>query len=96
MPQVMQRSFDASLSEHSYAFRPRGSAKQAVVRAQEIIASGRSYVVDLDLEKFFDRVHHGRLMAHLAKRIADKRVLRLVRAFLNAGVMQNGLVEASY
>jgi RNA-directed DNA polymerase len=96
MLQVMQRSFDASFSEHSYGFRPGRSAKQAVARAQEIIASGRSYVVDLDLEKFFDRVNHDRLMAHLAKRIADKRVLRLIRAFLNAGVMENGLVEAVY
>jgi RNA-directed DNA polymerase len=94
--QVMQRSFDASFSEHSYGFRPGRSAKQAVARAQEIIASGRSYVVDLDLEKFFDRVNHDRLMAHLAKRIDDKRVLRLIRAFLNAGVMENGLFEASY
>lgn len=96
MLQVMQRSFDASFSEHSYGFRPGRSAKQAVARAQAIIASGRSYVVDLDLEKFFDRVNHDRLMAHLAKRIADKRVLRLIRAFLNAGVMVNGLVEAVY
>jgi len=92
----MQRSFDTSFSEHSYGFRPGRSAKQAVARAQEIIASGRSYVVDLDLEKFFDRVNHDRLMAHLAKRIDDKRVLGLIRAFLNAGVMENGLVEASY
>ena len=67
-----------------------------MARAQEIIAAGRSFVVDLDLEKFFDRISHDRLMAHLAKRIADKRVLRLIRAFLNAGVMENGLVEASY
>ena len=94
--QVMQRSFDASFSEHSYGFRPGRSAKQAVARAQELIAAGRSFVVDVDLEKFFDRVNHDRLMAHLAKRIADKRVLRLIRAFLNAGVMENGLVEASY
>jgi RNA-directed DNA polymerase len=94
--QVMQRSFDASFSEHSYGFRLGRSAKQAVARAQEIVASGRSYVVDLDLEKFFDRVNHDRLMAHLAKRMDDKRVLRLIRAFLNAGVMENGLLEASY
>ena len=92
----MQRSFDVSFSEHSYGFRPGRSAKQAVVRAQEIVASGRSYVVDLDMEKFFDRVNHDRIMAHLAKRIDDKRVLRLIRAFLNAGVMENGLLEASY
>ena len=96
MLQIMQRSFDASFSEHSYGFRPGRSAKQAVARAQDIIASGRSYVVDLDLEKFFDRVNHDRLMAHLARWITDKRVLSLIRAFLNAGVMENGLVEAVY
>ena len=96
MLQIMQRSFDVSFSEHSYGFRPERSAKQAVARAQDIIASGRSYVVDLDLEKFFDRVNHDRLMAHLARRITDKRVLRLIRAFLNAGVMEGGLVEATY
>jgi RNA-directed DNA polymerase len=96
MLQVMQRSFDASFSEHSYGFRPGRSAKQAVAQAQELIASGRSYVVDLDLERFFDRVNHDRLIAHLAKRIDDKRVLGLIRAFLNAGVMENGLVEASH
>jgi RNA-directed DNA polymerase len=94
--QVLQPRFDPSFSERSYGFRPERSAKQAVARAQDIIATGRSYVVDLDLEKFFDRVNHDRLMAHLAKRITDKRVLRLVRAFLNAGVMENGLVEAVY
>jgi RNA-directed DNA polymerase len=94
--QVLQAAWDPTFSEHSYGFRPGRSAKQAVARAQEIIASGRSYVVDLDLEKFFDRVNHDRLMAHLAKRIDDKRVLGLIRAFLNAGVMENGLVEASY
>jgi RNA-directed DNA polymerase len=93
--QVLQPIFDPSFSEHSYGFRPGRSAKQAVARAQEIIASGRSHVVDLDLEKFFDRVNHDHLMAHLAKRIADKRVLRLIRAFLNAGVMENGLVSPS-
>jgi RNA-directed DNA polymerase len=96
MLQIMQRSFDVNFSEHSYGFRPERSAKQAVARAQDIIASGRSYVVDLDLEKFFDRVNHDRLMAHLARRITDKRVLRLIRAFLNAGVMEGGLVEATY
>src|SRR6202045_4420542 len=94
--QGMQRSFDPSFSEHSYGFRPGRSAKQAVARAQEMIASGRSYVVDLDLEKFFDQVNHDRLMAHLARWIDDRRVLGLMRAFLNAGVMENGLVEASY
>jgi RNA-directed DNA polymerase len=96
MLQVMQRSFDASFSEHSYGFRPGRSAKQAVARAQQLVASGRSYVVDLDLEKFFDRVNHDRLMAQLAKRITDKRLLRLTRAFLNAGVMEDGLAEATY
>jgi RNA-directed DNA polymerase len=91
--QVIQRSWDRSFSEHSYGFRPGRSAHQAVAQAQQYIAEGRRWVVDLDLEKFFDRVNHDRLMAKLAERIADKRLLRLLRAFLQAGVMENGLVS---
>jgi RNA-directed DNA polymerase len=91
--QVLQRSWDATFSEHSYGFRPGRSAHQAVAQAQRYIADGYSWVVDLDLEKFFDRVNHDRLMARLASRIRDKRVLRLIRCFLQAGVMENGLVS---
>src|SRR5262249_26215387 len=76
-----------------YGFRPRRSAHQAVAQAQRYIAEGYSVVVDLDLEKFFDRVNHDLLLARVAERIADKRVLKLIRAFLNAGVMEDGLVR---
>jgi RNA-directed DNA polymerase len=91
--QVLQERVDPTFSEHSYGFRPGKSAQQAVAQAQKYIAEGYRYVVDLDLEKFFDRVNHDILMGLLAKRIADKRVLKLIRAFLNAGVMENGLVS---
>jgi RNA-directed DNA polymerase len=91
--QVLQRSWDPTFSEHSYGFRPGRSAHQAVAQAQQYIAEGYSWVIDLDLEKFFDRVNHDRLMAKLAQRIGDKRVLKLIRRFLQAGVMENGLVS---
>ena len=90
--QVLQRRWDPTFSEHSYGFRPGRSAHQAVAQAQKYIAEGYGYVVDFDLEKFFDRVNHDRLMGQVAQRVADKRLLRLIRAFLNAGVMENGLV----
>jgi RNA-directed DNA polymerase len=92
--QVLQRYFDPTFSEQSYGFRPKRSAHQAVTRAQEYMAAGYRWIVDFDLEKFFDRVNHDRLMAHLARRIADKRLLKLMRAFLRAGVLENGLVSA--
>src|SRR6185503_13839559 len=91
--QVLQQRWDPTFSDHSYGFRPGRSAHQAVTKAQEYIAEGNGVVVDIDLEKFFDQVNHDRLMAALAKRIADKRMLKLIRAFLNAGVMENGLVS---
>src|SRR6267154_896995 len=90
--QVLQGRWDAEFSEHSHGFRPGRSAHQAVAKAQKYIAEGRGWVVDLDLEKFFDRVNHDRLMKLLALRITDKRMLRLIGAFLKAGVMENGLV----
>lgn len=91
--QVLQRRWDRTFSEYSYGFRPGRSAHQAVAQAQHYMAEGYRWVVDLDLEQCFDRVNHDRLMAKLAKRISDKRMLRLVRAFLTAGVMENGLVS---
>jgi RNA-directed DNA polymerase len=91
--QVLQKRWDPTFSEHSYGFRPGRSAHQAVAQAQAYIAEGYGYVVDIDLEKFFDRVNHDKLMARVAERVADKRVLRLIRAFLSAGVMEHGLVR---
>jgi RNA-directed DNA polymerase len=91
--QVLQRRWDRTFSEHSYGFRPRRSAHQAVKQAQQCIAEGYRWVVDLDLEKFFDRVNHDKLMARIAERVSDKRLLKLTRAFLCAGVMENGLVS---
>jgi RNA-directed DNA polymerase len=93
--QVLQKRWDPTFSNHSYGFRPRRSAHQAVAQAQQYIAEGYSWVVDFDLEKFFDRVNHDKLMGQVAKRVEDKRLLKLIRAFLNAGVMENGLVSPS-
>ena len=90
--QVLQERWDPTFSEHSYGFRPRRSAHQAVEKAPEYIQQGYDWVVDLDLEKFFDRVNHDVLMSRAARRISDKRMLKLIRGFLNSGVMENGLV----
>ena len=90
--QVLQERWDPTFSEHSYGFRPGRSAHQAVAQAQRYVGEGYSVVVDIDLQKFFDRVNHDCLMARAAARISDKRVLKLIRAFLNAGVMEDGLV----
>src|SRR5580658_1884024 len=93
--QVLQRQWDPTFSESSYGFRPGRSAQQAVAQAQQYIVEGHSWCVDLDLEKFFDRVNHDKLTDQIAKRIEDKRLLKLIRAFLNAGVMENGLISPS-
>jgi RNA-directed DNA polymerase len=93
--QVLQRQWDRTFSESSYGFRPGRSAQQAVAQAQQYIAEGHGWCVDLDLEKFFDRVNHDKLRGQIAKRVEDKRLLKLIRAFLNAGVMENGLVSPS-
>ena len=90
--QVLQKRWDHTFSPYSYGFRPRRSAHQAVAKAQEYIQEGYIWVVDIDLEKFFDRVNHDVLMGRIAKRISDKRMLKLIRGFLNAGVMEDGLV----
>lgn len=90
--QVLQPKFDPTFSQHSHGFRPGRRAHDAVCEAQQYIQEGRHWVVDVDLEKFFDRVNHDVLMGRLAKRIADKRVLRLIRHYLDAGIMVNGVV----
>src|SRR5438477_3351804 len=93
--QVLQEQRVPTFSEHSYGFRPGRSAHQAVAQAQQYIAEGYGWCVDFDLEKFFDRVNHDKLMGAIAKRVEDKRLLQLIRAFLNAGVMEDGLVSPS-
>ena len=90
--QVLQAYWDGTFSASSYGFRPGRSAHQAVSAAQGFIASGRCVVVDLDIEKFFDRVNHDILMGLVAKRVADKRILKLIRGFLTCGVLADGLV----
>ena len=84
--QVLQGQWDPTFSEHSYGFRPGRSAHQAVAQAQAFVADGYDVVVDIDLEKFFDRVNQDRLMARVAERVSDKRVLTLIRALLRAGI----------
>lgn len=91
--QVLQGRWDRTFSKYSYGFRPGRSAHQAVTKAQQYIAAGYRWVVDLDLEKFFDRVNHDKLMSKIAKRINDQQLLKLIRAFLRAGVMEGGLVS---
>jgi RNA-directed DNA polymerase len=93
--QVLQGYWDKTFSDHSYGFRPGRSAHQAISRGQQYVDQGYRWIVDIDLEKFFDRVNHDKLMGNLAKRIHDKRLLKIVRAFLNAGVMKDGLVSAT-
>jgi RNA-directed DNA polymerase len=92
--QVLQPRWDPTFSDSSFGFRPGRSALQAVERAQQHIADGQGWVVDIDLEQFFDRVNHDILMARVAKRVEDKRVLRVLRGFLTAGVMDGGLVNS--
>lgn len=92
--QVLQPEFEPEFSEHSYGFRPGRNAWQAVQRAQGYIKEGRRWVVDLDLEKFFDRVNHDILMSRVARQVEDERVLKLIRRYLEAGMMSEGVVSA--
>jgi group II intron reverse transcriptase/maturase len=96
MLQVLQPRFDPTFSQHSHGFRPGRRAHDAVCEAQRYVQQGRRWVVDVDLEKFFDRVNHDVLMGRLAKRIEDRRMLGLIRRYLNAGVMANGVVVERY
>jgi len=93
--QVLQSRWDRTFSESSFGFRPGRSAHQAVAKAQAYVADGYGWVVDMDLEKFFDRVNHDILMSRVAKRVSDKRLLKLIRALLNAGVMEDGVVSST-
>lgn len=90
--QVMMRQYEPTFSEHSYGFRPARNCWQAVQEATSVVSEGKSYVIDLDLEKFFDEVNHDHLMSRLSKRIGDKRVLKLIRLFLQSGIMQGGVI----
>ncbi len=94
--QVLQPILDPTFSEHSYGFRPGRRAHDAVLTAQSYVQSGRRIVVDVDLEKFFDRVNHDILIDRLQKRIGDTGVIRLIRAYLNSGIMSDGVVQERY
>ena len=94
LQQVISPLFEPSFSDSSYGFRPQRSAHQAVLKARQHVRAGRRWVVDIDLEKFFDRVNHDIMMSRLARQIKDKRVLRLIRKYLQAGMMSGGLVTA--
>jgi len=93
LQQVMTPLFDPGFSVHSYGFRPGKSAHQAVAAVREYVTEGKRWVVDMDLEKFFDRVNHDILMSRVARKIEDKRVLKLIRRYLNAGIMAGGVVS---
>ncbi len=89
--QTLSPIFESYFSDSSYGFRPKRSAHQAIIQAKEYVQEGRWWVVDIDLEKFFDRVNHDILMSRVARKIGDKRVLKLIRKFLQAGIMVDGL-----
>ncbi|MFD1032256.1 group II intron reverse transcriptase/maturase [Metaplanococcus flavidus] len=93
--QVLSSIYDPTFSDHSYGFRPKRSAHGAVKKAKEFMMEGNRWVVDIDLEKFFDRVNHDKLMGQLTKRIEDKRLLQLIHKYLKTGIMINGVVMNS-
>lgn len=93
MAQILTQLYEPKFSKSSFGFRPRRSAHDALVKASEYIREGRGYVVDIDLEKYFDTVNHDRLMYRLSQDIADKRVLKLIRKYLQSGLMRNGVIE---
>ena len=93
--QVLEKYWEPTFSDHSYGFRPGRNCHQAVYQIREYIEEGYTQVVDIDLEKFFDKVQHDKLMSEIAKRIKDKRVLKLLRSYLNSGMMEGGIVQAT-
>jgi len=95
LKELLEPIFEPLFSDHSYGFRPERNQRQAVEAAREIVAEGKPYGVDIDLSKFFDRIHHDRLIARLSWQVADKRILRLIGLLLRSGIMANGLVTPS-
>lgn len=95
LKELLEPIFEPLFSDHSYGFRPERNQRQAVEAAREIVAEGKPYVVDIDLSRFFDRIHHDRLIARLSRQVADKRILRLIGLLLRSGIMANGLVTPS-
>jgi group II intron reverse transcriptase/maturase len=95
LKELLEPIFEPLFSDHSYGFRPERNQRQAVEAAREIVAEGKPYVVDIDLSRFFDRIHHDRLIARLSRQVADKRILRLIGPLLRSGIMANGLVTPS-
>ena len=95
LKELIEPIFEAQFSTHSYGFRPERNQRQAVEAAREIVAGGKTYVVDIDLSKFFDRIHHDRLISRLSQHVSDKRILRLIGLLLRSGIMANGLVTPS-
>jgi len=95
LKELIEPIFEAQFSTHSYGFRPERNQRQAVEAAREIVAGGKAYVVDIDLSKFFDRIHHDRLISRLSQHVSDKRILRLIGLLLRSGIMANGLVTPS-
>ena len=95
LKELLEPIFEPLFSDHSYGFRPGRNQRQAVEAARDIVADGKSFVVDIDLSKFFDRIHHDRLIGRLGQHVADKRILRLIGMLLRSGIMANGLVTPS-
>ena len=95
LKELLEPIFEPLFSDHSYGFRPERNQRQAVEAARKIVVRGKSYVVDIDLSKFFDRIHHDRLIARLSRHVVDKRILRLIGLMLRSGIMANGLVTPS-
>ena len=95
LKELLEAIFEPLFSAHSYGFRPERNQRQAVEAACRIVAAGKPYVVDIDLAKFFDRIHHDRLIARLSEHVADKRILRLIGLVLRSGILANGLVSPS-